>query len=286
MGSKLRYGISSWSVHRLLGEPRYELADSAGDTLLLRSGGGGGGGEASLSLLDLPAAAAAHGLATLEIVHFHLPSLERAYLADLREAVREAGVELYSVLIDTGDLTHPDPAQRRRDVAVIGRWIEAAAALGAGHVRIDAGLQPPHEEVIELSVAGLRELADVAASLGVGVITENWHATSREPGPLLTILERCEGRVGLCVDFGNAAGPGKYETLAMLMPRATSIHLKAERDEAGRVDEEDLRRAMAPIHRCRFEGPVSLIHGETREDWAGILDLRQRATAALHHSAA
>src|SRR5204862_5851051 len=128
-----------------------------------------------LTLLDLPVQIAERGIRALEICHFHLPSTTPAYLAELRQACNAASVEAYSILIDTGDITAPDPQQRAADLQTIRGWIDVAAELGAGRVRIVAGMQAPTPEVIQRSVDHMRELVEYTEQRGVQAITENWH---------------------------------------------------------------------------------------------------------------
>lgn len=245
-----RFAVSSWSLDGLL--------------------------QSGLPLLELPAQLAAHGLHTIEVCHFHLPSTEPEYLAQFRQALADARVELYSVLIDAGDIVAPDPAQREADIKLTQEWIGIAAALGARQVRIDAGSQPATPEVIEQSAQQLLALAREAASRGVGTITENWHLTSQQPAALLAILDRCAGQVGLCADTGNAeATADKYDTLAQLMPRATSVHFKARTLQNGAIDREDLLRCIQEMEDARFDGVVTLIYGGKQNEWAAIEQLRQ-----------
>src|SRR3954452_13793438 len=125
--------------------------------------------QGDLALLDLPAQIAQRGIYALEICHFHLPRTTPAYLAELRQACPAAGVEAYSILIDTGDITAPDPEQRAADLQTIRSWIDVAAELGAGRVRVVAGMQAPTPEVIQRSVDNLRELMGYAEQRGVKV---------------------------------------------------------------------------------------------------------------------
>jgi len=246
-----RYSISSWSLHGLLG-----------------------GG---MPLLDLPAQMAEHRIGTLELCHFHLPTTDDSYLAEFQAALSAADIELYSLLIDMGDITSPEPAKRAEDLAGIKRNIEVAAALGAPKVRVSAGQQAPTPEVVALSAAGLADVARFGKTVGVDVITENWQLTSLKPGPLGEILDRCDGLVGLCADTGNAEGPDKYGTLGALFPRATSVHFKARYSDDGAVDAADVERCFELSKSAGFSGPVSLIYGSTENEWAGV----DRLKAAL-----
>src|SRR4051812_13050187 len=97
-----RFAVSSWSLDGML-----------------RDG---------LALADLPAQLAKHSIGALELCHFHLPSNAPGYLAELRAALERARVELYSLLIDAGDITAPDPRQRAKDIAFIQAQVGVAAA--------------------------------------------------------------------------------------------------------------------------------------------------------------
>ena len=229
--------------------------------------------QGQLELLELPAKIAQHGITELEICHFHLPSTTADYLAALSDACRSAGVAIYSILIDTGDITAPDPQQHAGDLQTIRSWIDIAAELGAGRVRVVAGMQAPTPEVIQLSVDNLRELAQYASARGVQTITENWHATGMEPRALLEILDRCEGAVGLCADIGNAEGPDKYATLAQLLPRASSIHFKARYTADAQIEQQDFKRCVELIEAADFQGIVTLIYGDTDREWAAVEQL-------------
>ena len=60
--------------------------------------------------------------------------------------------------------------------------------------------------------------------------TENYKVFNNEADDLLQVLDLSEREYGLVADFGNAAGPRKYDTLSKLMPRATAIHQWVEID--------------------------------------------------------
>src|SRR5262252_1542408 len=97
--ARLRLSTSTWSLHRALG---VTYPDSPGQP---NAGPKEGYGQGTIVLLELPARVAAVGIRTLEICHFHLPSRDPSYLGELRKALDAAGVELFSLLIDDGDMT-------------------------------------------------------------------------------------------------------------------------------------------------------------------------------------
>jgi sugar phosphate isomerase/epimerase len=244
-----RLAISTWTIHGQL--------------------------QSGLDLLQVPEQIARRGIHALEICHFHFPSTTPEYLARLRQACRAANVEIYSVLIDSGDITAPDASQRDADLRMIRGWIDVAAAVGAGRVRVAAGMQPPTPEVIQLSAGNLGELARYATQRSITTITENWHATGLQPQALLAILDRCAGAVGLCADLGNAEGPEKYVTLAQLLPRASSIHFKARYTPDRQIEPSDFGRCLELIETAGFQGIVTVIYNETDREWAAVEQLAQ-----------
>jgi sugar phosphate isomerase/epimerase len=267
-----RTSISTWSLHRGLGPVYRAAADGSGR---LEPNGGYGAGE--FSLLEVPGQLAERGIGSMEICHFHFPSIDAGYIAELRRALDFAGVELFSLLIDGGDITHPGAAHREADLAWIKGWISVAARCGAKNVRVIAGdAQPdPDGRAVRLSAAGLRQLSAYARERGVRVMTENWHALTMRPATLLALLDRLEGEVGLCVDFGNYSGPDKYENLAAIMPRADSIHAKAHFPEAGRMDRDDFVRCLDLSREAGFSGPYTMIFDGPGDEWKSLETIQE-----------
>jgi sugar phosphate isomerase/epimerase len=119
---------------------------------------------AALTLVEVPARIAAAGIHTLEICHFHLASREAAYLGQVRDAIAAAEVELWSLLIDGGDLSHP--ADHARDAAWAEGWWYVAAQLGAKNARVSGGKQQPSSAAVALSEQNFAHLADAAHDCG------------------------------------------------------------------------------------------------------------------------
>ena len=277
-----RISTSSWSLHRALGSPPLFGPGDPGP----RQASNG-----AISLLALPSALAQANINTLEIVHFHFPTMDRGYVDELKAAVEGAGVELFSVLIDAGDVTHSDGTVRDGEMVWIRSWLDVAAGCGASHARVVGGYQPVERNqaplldhpVLRRSAQGLRELADYGSSIGVQVITENFRETTDRADQVLAILELCEGRVGLCADFGNYRGDDRYEELAAIFPRADSAHVKAIYDDRGQPDEDEFRHSLGMLSEAGFDGPMSLIfdtplHGDSTE-WDNLAQLRTVAAS-------
>lgn len=271
-----RLSVSTWSLHRTLGRPAFYGPEDSQIPV-------GSHGRGALSLVELPAQLASFGITTLEICHFHLPSREPAYLAELRAALGAAGVQPFALLVDAGDITGPDAS---RDTAWIRGWIDVAAAIGAERMRVIAGKEEPTDETLARSAATLRALAAQAAAAGVRLTTENWFPLLSRPDAVLSLLDELDGQVGLCLDFGNWGGDGKYERLSLIAPRAESCHAKAHFTGPAAMDRADFVRCLDLTRAAGFSGPYTLIYdGPSDDEWAGLTLEREVAQPYLGQQA-
>ena len=253
--------VSTWSLHRTLG--RFTGPDSA------VAGGQFIDVEPSvdrLDLLELPSVLAARGYDSVQICHFHLPSRDSPYLDSLRSALAASSIALDALLIDDGDLTHPTEADRHE--AWIGEWLEVAAVLGARRARVCAGRSAPTDGLVEASATRMRRLADSHPE--VRVVTENWMEMMPDAATVLRYLDAAGESVGLLIDLGNWSGPGKYNELARIAPRAETCHAKC-RFTAGGPDRDDFCRALQVLAEAGFDGPLALIYDGTGDDeWTAL----------------
>ena len=265
MNQSSRLSVSSWSLHRALGAPPFwGVADQQPQWTPPVN---------AVSLLELPARVAAFGINTMEICHFHLPRRDESYLRELRSALEEARVELWSLLIDDGDLTHETDGARDREW--IAGWIDVASTLGARNARVIAGKSEPTPENLGRSRAAFQTLCARAKAGQVRVMTENWYGLLSIPEQVLWLLDEMEGDVGLCADFGNWSGPDKYEKLAQILPRADSLHAKCRFADAPAsretMDRDDFTRCLNLVRDADFSGPFTLIYDSPDADeWRAL----------------
>lgn len=264
--------ISTWSLHRQLGRAWYV---PTGQGLEDRSDP-----CERVELLAVPKLVASHGIRQLEVCHFHFPSVDAEYLQAFRSELDHHGVTFYSLLIDTGDITHPDDVQREEEIHLIKGWIDVAGICGAKQARVVAGEAEISKEAISLSADNLNLLAEYAQKKGVQVATENFKKLTQRAEPLLEILDRCDADVGLCTDFGNFKGESKYDDLAAILPLATTVHAKADY-EAGVLIQEDFSRCMKLALSAQFDGPYVLIFSDKGEEWPYLHALKDEILTHL-----
>ena len=261
--STARLSVSTWSLHRQLGKPGF--TGPAHDMQIPIETHNQG----PISLLELPARIAEFGIRTLEICHFHLPSIEKSYLSELRTALTDAEVELFSLLIDDGDITHASDAER--DTAWIEKWIGIAGELGAKCARVIGGKAAPSPETVAQSREVLSQLTEHADAAGIRLMSENWFSIFSTPENVSTILGGLDGKVGLCLDFGNWRGDTKYEDLAAIASWAESCHTKAHFAAPREMDKNDYVQCLELTQEAGFAGPHTLIYdGPGDDEWEGL----------------
>lgn len=255
-----RLSVSSWSLHHALGSMSITGPSDAANS---------SSPEGALSLLGLPREIAHRGIGTLEICHFHLPSTSDAYLAQLRASLAQSRVELWSLLIDGGDLNGADA---KRDFDWIANWIEVAGKLEAKNARVITGQGAPSEDNLAQSVSMLRQLAQVAKRNNVHLMTENWFNTLSTPSAVHHVFAELGDELGLCLDFGNwDSHPNKPDDLSSIARYATSCHARADFKAPDELDETDFRRCLEICVEANFHGPFTLIpSGDKGDEWAAV----------------
>ncbi len=264
--------VSTWSIHRLIGT---SFVNGPGAPAPFDKQETWGKGE--LDIFDVPAALAAQGHAACELCHFHVGSLDAAYLAKLANAFDAAGVMLQTLLIDDGDIT--SPAMRDRDMAWIKQWIEASVGLRAKNVRVIAGKQRPTPEALALSVSGLKELLAFGNSVGAQVATENWFDLLSTPVEVHHVLDHVPG-LRFMADTGNWSGSTKYADLQSIFARAQLCHAKAEVGAGYNVDAGDFNACLKAAKLAGYTGPMTLIYADDGDEWKGLAAERASVLAA------
>lgn len=264
--------ISTWSVHRAMGSFYHDAPDEVRDNVAEARWG-----PETLPLLEFPAEVARRGYAAAQLCHFHFPSRDGSYLADLRAALDESGVALDALLIDDGDLTHPtDAAAHER---WIGGWIDTAAALGADKARVIAGMQSPTPERLAASGRALRRLAK--AHPEIRIVTENWMALLPAAAEVTAVMDETGDRVGLCIDLGNWTGPEKYGELAAVVGYAETCHAKCGFTADG-PEQDDFTTCLELLTKGGYDGPLALIYdGPDADEWGGLEQEREIARSVL-----
>ncbi len=262
--------VSTWALNQQLGPLHWTRWDAA----LRRPVCQPEDQPRTCNLEDLPARLSAMGLDACELGHFHLPPLEEitpAYTAAVRQAFDAAGVRLWSLLVDYGDLSSADPRRRDADRQYLAEWVGIASDLGSQHIRFVAGEGSPDDPAaIERSVESLAGLAGLAEQHGVAVLTENFRRLCSTADVCTLICERLGGRVHLTADFGNFPRPARSTSLRAILPFARSIHAKVDNGPDGHPDTAEFARLLDLAADARFAGAYTVVAHGPGDQWAGV----------------
>jgi sugar phosphate isomerase/epimerase len=177
------------------------------------------------------------GLDGIDLSILFVPDHSPAGLAALRRDIEATGIGVVMVT-SYPDFTHPDLAQRERELALEQEAVAEVAALGATYVRVTAGQAHPdtgREEGIAWAVEGLTRLVETTRDLGVTLVYENhakpgpWDYTDfSEPPDIFLEIVRRTADIGLGVNFdtGNATSFAKDPVglLDKVIDRVVTIH--------------------------------------------------------------
>ena len=203
--------------------------------------------------------AAALGLDGADLSVAHVPSRAPAVLDGLRAEAADAGIAI-AILAAYPDFTHPNAAERRRQEDELRAWIDAAARLGAGLVRVTAGQAHPgvrEADGLEWAAAGLTSCLDHASSAGVRLIYENhvrgagWTLNdfTQPAARFLEVVRRTEGSdLAILFDTANnlALDEDPLDVLEAVAPRLGAVHLSDVR-QRGTFEPVLIGTGVAPL---------------------------------------
>jgi sugar phosphate isomerase/epimerase len=222
--------------------------------------------ENPLTLLAVPAYYRERfGLRHLEFWSKHFESLEAPYLKELRGRIRKAGAELINVQVDEAyDLASGNEEERQRSLAMVRKWIDAAATLGSHAIRVNPGRAGGS---IENSIASMKLVNEYCQSKGLPLLTENHFGLEMDPDVHLRIIKAAGPRnIHTLPDFGNYPVETMWESLEKILPYAYLISAKAvDFDEQGAHVSYDFDRCVQLCERAGFKGTY-LVEQWSRKD--------------------
>jgi sugar phosphate isomerase/epimerase len=198
-------------------------------------------------------------------------SYDEADVAPVMEAMAATG-QISSMLCFSPDFTHPDPAERRRQIARQKRAIDLSVRIGARYCRTLSGQNYPGvsmDEGVKLAAACITESLEYAASRGVVLCLENHYKDgtwrypefARQEAPYLALLDALPRSLYLGVQYdpSNAVVNG-FDPIAFLekvKDRVVTVHA-SDRYVAAGTTLEELRQQDGTIGYS-----AALVHGET-----------------------
>jgi sugar phosphate isomerase/epimerase len=202
---------------------------------------------------------AALPLDAIDLSILFVPDRSKGAVAAMRKGIEAAGTRV-AMVTTYPDFTHPDAAQRERELALAEETVAVAAGLGAELLRVTAGQAHPEtgrEDGIRWAVEGLRRLTERTKASGVRLVYENhskpgaWTYTDfSEPPEIFLAILRGTADVGLGVNFdtanATAFSPDPVALLEACLDRVVCIHA-ADTSAKGALKPVLLGTGLAPF---------------------------------------
>ena len=244
--------------------------------------------DGAMSIVDWGRIARDVGLDAIDLSIILIKNRSPQSLEETRKQLEECGMGV-TMVTTYPDFTHPDPAQRSREIAKSCDEMAIAAQLGAKFVRVTAGQAHPdtgREDGIAWAVKGLTAVAEFAGAHGLTAVFENhykapvWQYTdfSYPTEIFLEIVKRTSGTaLGVNWDTANtlAYGDDPVPVLSQVLDRVSSVHA-AETAERGTLSPVLVGSGLVP-----FKEMFGMLKGAGFDGWVCIEEASQQGKAGI-----
>ncbi|NUN03945.1 MAG: sugar phosphate isomerase/epimerase [Bryobacteraceae bacterium] len=222
----------------------------------------------SMSYSDLVRVAVETGAEGLDLtVYWFPPGAPDSFLFPLKRLAFKNAVEIYSISIRT-DMCRPPGAVRDKEITEVHKWVDAAAKLGAGHIRVFGGTVPKgstEDEAAQWAVETLKPCVEYAGSRGVILGLENHGGITERAERIIQIVKEVGSPwLGINLDTGNF-NRNVLPQIEMSIPYAVNVQVKVEqRLEDGTRGPQDWDRIVQMLAKGNYRGYLALEY-EARE---------------------
>lgn len=226
----------------------------------------------TMTYQDVIQFSADHDLDGVDLTVYWFPSTEDSFLMPLRRAAYLANVEIYSISIRTDMCKAPGEAMEK-ELGEVRKWVDVAAKLGAGHIRVFGGNVP--KGVTEDVAAGwvvqlLSRAADYAAARGVVLGLENHHGITEQASRIVEIVKRVNSPYA-AINLDTANFRTKiYEQIEVLAPHAANVQVKVEVKDENGVAPSDWDRVAKMLVANKYRGYLALEYEAAEEPKVAI----------------
>ena len=200
------------------------------------------------------------GLDAIDLSILFVPERTLASAARLRRQIEAEGMQV-TMVTTYPDFTHPDNAQRARELKLEQEAIAIAAEIGAELVRVTAGQAHPEtalEAGVGWAIEGLTRLVEMTSPSGITLAYENhakpgvWSYTDfSQPPEIFLRIVAGTAPCGLKINFdtGNASAfaADPVTLLRQVLSRVVSIHA-SDSASKGELHHVLLGTGVTPYH--------------------------------------
>jgi sugar phosphate isomerase/epimerase len=216
---------------------------------------------------------AAHGCDGAELTSYFFAEETEDYMLKLRRHCFLGGVGVSGTAIGN-NFSHPKGPKRDEEIAKTKVWIDRAAALGASHIRVFAGVtkEIPRDEADKLVISALEETCEYAGRKGVFLGLEN-HDSIGTADTLIPMVQAVKSKwIGINLDSGNFRTDDPYKDFERCVPYALNVQFKTEigKGTTGGVREADMKRFTKILKDQGYQGWVALEYEAKEDPWTAV----------------
>ena len=226
----------------------------------------------------------AHGCDGAELTSYFFAEDTENYMLKLRRHCFVSGVGVSGTAIGN-NFSHPKGPKRDEEIAKTRQWIDRAAALGASHIRVFAGVtkEIPRAEADKLVISALEETCEYAGSKGIFLGLEN-HDSIGSADTLIPMVQAVKSPwIGINLDSGNFRTDNPYKDFERCVPYAVNVQFKTEihpSNVKGNVP-ADMKRFTQILKDQGYQGWVALEYEAKEDPWTAVPRLLGEMKAML-----
>lgn len=238
--------------------------------------------KGTLKYEDLVPMAVENEVDGLDLTVYWFPSTNASFLLPLKRLAYRNGVEIYSISVRT-NMCQATAESRDKELVEVKKWVDVAAALGAGHIRVFGGTVPKtstEDEAAKWVVDVLSRGAAYAGERGVILGLENHGGITARASRIVEIIKKVNSPwAAVNLDTGNFTADA-YTQIAEILPYATNVQFKKDiRVENGKLELADWDRLTKMLAQGGYRGYLALEYEEKEDALVKVPPLLKKLNA-------
>ena len=186
---------------------------------------------------------------------------DKKFVGELLSRTKGEGISNVLILVDEKhELDHEKKSERDKSVDLHKGWIDCAAQLGCGAIRVNCRMGGDPRDNLNRAVDGVGRLCEYAKDTSVKVVIEPHGRNSQNPDWLLEVMKELDhSHAGILPDFNNFGSYDRYNAVRKTLPYAPAVCAKALKfDDNGNEVHTDYFRMLKIVYESTFSGVISI----------------------------
>ncbi len=240
----------------------------------------------SMTYADVIRFAAENGADGVDMTTYWLPDTTDETLYPLKALAYRSGISIYTIGI-RARMAQPTPDLQRAEVETVRTWVDAAARLGAPHIRVFGGSVPKgatEVQAVAWAVETLKRATEVAEKKGIILGIEDDGGITTSADRTVEIVKKADSQwAGINLDIGNFRDDA-YTQIEMCAPYATNVHFKAQVTVAHQRQTPDIPRILKILSKAGYKGYLSVEYEETGDPLVAVPKIISQIREALRNA--